>query len=102
MTTPLVTVALFTILIGLVTIALFVPVIKGELVNPGPLEEVNIETYCNTDEECENNYNGSLCMTLYPEYNLPFCGCVTNEHCQSGVIERSGICQSDYKCKFPW
>ena len=97
----LVTMALMTVLIGLVVIAIFTPSIKGEVINPYPAEEIDLKKSCNTDKDCEKDYEGSICVTVYPDYYLPFCGCVTNDDCQSGLVERSGICQSNNKCRLP-
>ena len=98
----LVTMTLMTVLIGLIVIAIFAPTIKGESINPYPAQEINLQETCNSDTECEKNYNGSICITTYPDYYLPFCGCITNDDCQSGLVERSGVCLSNHRCKFPY
>jgi len=47
---------------------------------------------CKTDNDCLNNKDGTKCLTVYPGDFTPFCGCMTNNDCISG------ICGPDNKC----
>jgi hypothetical protein len=93
--------ALMTVLIGLFVIAIFVPISQGDIINPYPVKEVDFKETCNTKSDCDKNYKGSLCLTVYPGDYLPFCGCVTNDDCQSGLVQRSNVCLSNNRCKMP-
>ncbi len=58
---------------------------------------------CIINSQCDNNPGGSVCITVsdpyFSERVYSFCGCETNERCQStSNVVRSGVCGKDNRC----
>jgi hypothetical protein len=86
---------LFAVILGIIAAGMFWAVLS-EKPPPQDAEPVKLSGGCNNNENCENNLNGSSCIVIYPGNFVPFCGCLSNDDC---VNRRSGICDSNNKCK---
>jgi hypothetical protein len=60
------------------------PPVKAEVTQP--------TQGCNSNADCANNIDGRKCMTVYPGSFEPFCGCMFDNECATGV------CSSNNKC----
>lgn len=91
----------FEILIGLAALIFVAAVafvifsggsVKSEL--PKGQEEVKL---CQNDDDCTGNANGNRCMQIRTAKGLedPFCGCLTNKDCKSGIECTDNICANN-------
>ncbi len=84
---------LIALLLLIVAVSVFLfPVEKIKAATEAEPENPLEEKACISDEDCENNPDGSKCVIIYPENLEAFCGCWKNEHCMGG------ICGPDNKC----
>lgn len=80
-------------------VSLFWIAIRGSGESPPeqPEKEFTISSTggCSTDEQCTNNRDGTICLTIgsFDSSLKAFCGCRTSEDCKTGVCNEKNICE---------
>jgi hypothetical protein len=85
---------MIAVILGVIAAGIFWSALAGKT-PPSKEEGLSLNNYCNNEQDCSTNPDGSQCMVTYPDNLNPFCGCITSKDC---INKKSGVCGSNNKC----